>query len=354
MNKKVIVGMSGGVDSSVTAILLKEQGYEVEGVSLILFDPQSRKALGKAPCCSVEAVSDASKTADVIGIKHSHIDVRDLFSEKVIRPFIESYSKGLTPNPCILCNKFIKFPSLIKAADARGFDFIATGHYARVQRTGTGAQLCRGLDNKKDQSYVLYALSRDIVNRLILPLGEKTKPAVREIAHRLSLPSANRPESQEICFIEERNYVAFMDGLAEEAKGPVIDIETKKQIGNHGGIHLYTIGQRKRLPAMGKPVYVVKIDPSANAIYTGPREMAQMSAFTVQGVNWLVDPHSWHMSATVKVRSTMKDEQASLQIIDSKMVRVDYCEPQWAPSPGQSSVFYYGDIVLGGGVIAPY
>ena len=346
--------MSGGVDSSVTAILLKEQGYEVEGVSLILFDAQSRKALGKAPCCTVEAVADAAKTADVIGIRHRHIDVRSLFSEKVINPFIEAYSKGLTPNPCILCNKFIKFPSLMNAAYTRGFEFIATGHYARVQRTGTGAQLCRGLDQKKDQSYVLYALSRDIVNRLILPLGEKTKPAVREIARRLSLPSANRPESQEICFIEERNYVAFMDGLAEETKGPVIDIETGKQIGNHSGIHLYTIGQRKRLPAMGKPMYVVRIDPSANAIYTGPREMAQMRSFAVQGVNWLVDPHSRQLRATVKVRSTMKDEQASLQIIDSKMVRVDYGEPQWAPSPGQSAVFYDGDIVLGGGVIAPY
>jgi tRNA-specific 2-thiouridylase len=354
MDKQVIVGMSGGVDSSVAAILLKEQGYEVEGVSLILFDPLSRKALGKAPCCSVEAVADAAKTAAAIGIKHSHVDVRDLFSEKVIRPFIEAYSKGLTPNPCILCNKFIKFPSLIKAADARGFDFIATGHYARVQRTGTGAQLCRGLDPKKDQSYVLYALSPDIITRLILPLGEKTKPAVREMAHKLSLPSANRPESQEICFIEERNYAAFMDGLAEEAKGPVIDIETGKQIGNHGGIHLYTVGQRKRLPAMGKPVYVVKIDPSANAIYTGPQNLVQMKAFTVQDVNWLVDPHSSHLNATVKVRSTMKDEPASLQIIDGSMVRVDFSEPQWAPSPGQSAVFYDGDIVLGGGVIAPF
>ncbi|MGO9378191.1 MAG: tRNA 2-thiouridine(34) synthase MnmA [Dissulfurispiraceae bacterium] len=354
MQKKVLVGMSGGVDSSVTANLLKEQGYEVEGVSLILFDPQSRKALGKAPCCSVEAVADAAKTANAIGIRHSHIDVRDLFSEKVIRPFIEAYSKGLTPNPCILCNQFVKFPSLISVADKRGCEFIATGHYARVQRTGTRARLLRGLDPKKDQSYVLYALCTDIIGRLILPLGEKTKQTVREIAHKLSLPSANRPESQEICFIEERNYADFMDGLAEKVNGPIIDITTGKQIGSHGGIHLYTIGQRKRLPAMGKPVYVVKIKPSANAIYVGPREMAQMKAFTVHDTKWLVDPHKLHLRATVKVRSTMKDELASLQIIDHGTVRIDYSEPQWAPSPGQSAVFYDSDTVLGGGVIAPF
>lgn len=352
MRGKILVGMSGGVDSSVTAALLKEQGYEVEGVSLILFDPRSLKSTGKAPCCSNTALEDAANAANAVGIRHSHVDAKDLFSEKVIKPFIATYLKGMTPNPCILCNKFVKFPSLIEAADKRDVTFIATGHYARVLTTGTGAHLLRGLDSKKDQSYVLHALNPDIFKRLILPLGEAMKHRVREIARTFSLPSASRPESQEICFIEGRNYAAFMDGFTEQVDGPIIDIATEKQIGSHGGIHLYTIGQRKRLPAMGKPLYVVKINPLTNTVYVGIREMAQTKTFTVQDVNWLANPRGRHLMATVKMRSTMKDEPASLQIIDDSTVRVDYREPQWAPSPGQSAVFYDSALVLGGGVIA--
>jgi tRNA-specific 2-thiouridylase len=353
MNKSVIIGMSGGVDSSVTAYLLKEQGYEVEGISLILFDPRSRKALGNAPC-SIESVADARITAQAIGIRHSHADMRDLFAEKVIKPFIDTYTKGLTPNPCILCNRYIKFLSLIKAADERGFGFISTGHYARVLQTDMGPRLRRGIDPSKDQSYVLHYLSRDILSRLILPLGERTKLEVRTIAQTLALPSAKRPESQEICFIEERNYVAFMENLNKDAQGQVVDIKTEKVIGSHGGIHLFTIGQRKRLPATGKPVYVVKIDPLKNAVYTGPREMALMREFIVHDVNWLISPGKAHLRATVKVRSTMTDEPASIKILDDGTVSVAYDEPQWAPAPGQSAVFYQGDTVLGGGPIVPF
>ena len=343
--------MSGGVDSSVTACLLKELGCEVEGVSLILFDAHSRKALGKSPCCSSRSADDAAKTAGVIGIKHRQLDVRDLFTEKVIRPFIEAYARGLTPNPCILCNRFVKFPSLIKAADERGSAFIATGHYARARHEGNGGQLLRGIDPAKDQSYVLHGLSRQTIGRLLLPLGEKRKAEVRELALKFSLPSANRPESQEICFIEERNYVEYIEGFADGAGGPVIEIETGKTVGSHGGIHLYTIGQRKRLPPMGKPVYVVKIEPQSNSVFIGPREMALMKTFAVQDTNWLADPSGPNLRATVRMRSMMRDEPASLRIIGDR-VQVEYDKPQWAPSPGQSAVFYDGDIVLGGGVIA--
>jgi tRNA-specific 2-thiouridylase len=346
--------MSGGVDSSVAAYLLKEQGYEVEGVSLILFDSPSHKASGNAPPSPTESVTDAGLTAQAIGIRHSHVDMRDLFAGKVIKPFIDSYANGLTPNPCIQCNRHVKFTSLIKAADKGGFGFIATGHYARVLHTNMGPRLLRGVDPGKDQSYVLHYLSRDILSRLILPLGERTKPDVRAIARNLNLPAAKRPESQEICFIGERNYVAFMDNSGKDTQGQVVDIETGKVIGNHGGIHLYTIGQRKRLPATGKPVYVVKIDQLTNAVFIGPREMALTREFIVRDMNWLISPGKSDLHATVKVRSTMTDEPASIRILDDGTVSVFFDEPQWAPAPGQSAVFYQGDTVLGGGPIIPF
>ena len=346
--------MSGGVDSSLTAHLLKEQGYEVEGVSLILFDKGCVNPSGKAPCCSVETATDAMKTASALGVKHTCMDMRDEFSEKVIRPFIEAYKKGLTPNPCILCNRHIKFPSLIRAADERGFGFIATGHYARVDNEGP--RLLRGTDTKKDQSYVLYSLPKEIIRRLILPLGEKTKTEVRGIAASLNMAAAKKPESQEICFIEAGNYIDFMKSVGETAasEGDIIDIETGKVLARHSGIHLFTIGQRKRLPATGKPVYVVRVDTLTNAVYIGPAEMAMTKKFTVRDINWLADPASPLGRATVKVRSMMKDEPASLRLDDDNTVEVEFNEPQWAPAPGQSAVFYDGDIVLAGGVIQPF
>jgi tRNA-specific 2-thiouridylase len=448
--------MSGGVDSSVTAYLLKNQGYEVEGVSFILYEARLKKTFTR--CCSIEAINDAKRTAEHLGIKHTAIDLRDEFMEKVIEPFIEAYSQGITPNPCILCNKHIKFPYLLKTADEKGAEFIATGHYARVERsqesaplerdflTGSGVRsqesdethmlinqhigekkchscprlqpsgvnssrnpetkeldsrlhgndglgefsdeekifLKKGIDPKKDQSYVLYVLRQEELGRLKLPLGEKTKDKVREIAKRLNLPAAKRPESQEICFIEDKNYFKFLENLAEHNEGDVIDIETGNVLGRHKGVHLYTIGQRKRLGiATGRPLFVAKIDPSKNAVYVGPRESAMIKEFVVEDVNWLIKSAEEQKSrraevqkcgsaeaesqknlllvtryslppfrASVKVRSMMKDEPASISIIDNNTVRIIYDEPQWAPAPGQSAVFYDGDIVIGGGVIS--
>jgi tRNA-specific 2-thiouridylase len=351
MDKKVIVGMSGGVDSSLTAYLLKEQGYEVEGISLILFDKGCVNPMSKAPCCSVETATDAMKTARSIGVKHTCMDMRDEFSEKVIRPFIAAYKKGLTPNPCILCNRHIKFPSLIRAADERGFGFIATGHYARVDNEGP--RLMRGKDTKKDQSYVLYSLPKELIRRLILPLGEMTKTRVREIATSLEMAAAQKPESQEICFIEAGNYIDFMKSVGENAvaEGDIIDVESGKVLARHSGLHHFTIGQRKRLPATGKPVYVVKIDTLSNTVYIGPGEMAMIKEFNVGDINWIMPPESGRIRATVKVRSMMKDEPAWIALTDEGSVDVEFDEPQWAPAPGQSAAFYDGDIVLGGGVI---
>ncbi len=372
--RKVVVGMSGGVDSSVTAYLLEEQGYEVEGVSFVLYETRMKTAL--SGCCSLEAIDDARRTAVHIGLKHTVIDLREEFLEKVVEPFIDAYQKGITPNPCILCNKHIKFPYLLKIANQKGAAYIATGHYARV----IDSELKKGIDARKDQSYVLYVLKQEELSRLILPLGVKAKPEVREMAKMQNLPAAKRPESQEICFIGDKNYCIFMEGLAGKMEGQIIDVETGKTLGRHKGIHLYTIGQRKRMGiAVGKPRYVAGIDSAQNAIYIGPREAAMRRAFKVEEINWLASvgtkqygvstkdsetgigeraycllstPYSFR--ATVKIRSTMKDEPATITAVDGDLAEVEYDEPQWAPAPGQSAVFYDGDTVLGGGIIRSF
>jgi len=351
MADKVIVGMSGGVDSSITAFLLKQQGFDVEGVSFTLYEARMRKAFSKAPCCSIEAMNDAAKTADSLGIKHKIIDLREEFIEKVIEPFISSYYNGTTPNPCILCNKFIKFPYLLNEAEQKNAKFIATGHYANIAAVDKTCFLMKGIDAKKDQSYVLYALDSKTLSRLTLPLGKMTKNDVRETAKKLDIPAAKRKESQEICFIDESGYPCFIDGMIESKEGPLIDAESGKILGHHKGIHLFTVGQRKRLGiATGKPCYVIKIDSSENAVYIGTKGMAMRKQIIANEVNWLIDKNH-DFKATVKIRSMMQDEPAIVEIIDKFKVRIIFDQSQWAPAPGQSAVFYQGNVVVGGGII---
>lgn len=355
---KVLVGMSGGVDSSVTAYLLKEQGYDVEGLSFILWE--ARKRGDFTTCCSLQAIEDAASTASQIGIHHSSVDVRDEFIEKVIEPFVDAYTKGRTPNPCILCNRHIKFPYLLKEAEKRGAEFIATGHYARIEQKGLEGQrvrgskfLKKGIDPKKDQSYFLYVLRQEEINRLLLPLGDYKKEDVRKLANKLGLPSAKRPESQEICFIEDKSYFRFINKInpLAGAAGPIMGMDSKV-LGEHKGIYNYTIGQRKGLGISSpSPLYVSKIDAVKNIVYVGPQESAKIKEFEVQELNWLTSPIK-AIRATVKVRSMMKAEPATLSASpDSGRVNVIFDEPQWAPAPGQSAVFYNDDIVLGGGII---
>jgi len=374
---KVVVGMSGGVDSSVTAWLLREQGYDVEGLSFILYEARMKNTF--AGCCSIESINDARRTAERIGVPHTAVDLRAEFMTRVIEPFIAAYAKGITPNPCILCNRHIKFPHLLKFADERKADFIATGHYARTEYCQLSAvsgqgKIClkKGIDPKKDQSYVLYVLGQEVLSRLILPLGEKRKDEVREIARALDLPAAKRPESQEICFVEDKDYCKFIDRLLPEERGPgqIIDATGGKVLGMHKGIHAYTIGQRKGLGiSSSEPLYVVKIDTRNNTVYAGPKEMAKVKEFMVEEVNWISPPIAHFTSplpplskggmgkaasfrASVKVRSMMKDEPATLCLLNDGRVRVVFDEPQWAPAPGQSTVYYDGDVVMGGGLIA--
>jgi tRNA-uridine 2-sulfurtransferase len=398
---KVVVGMSGGVDSSVTAYLLKKQGYDVEGVSFLMRDASGGTSC--RPCCSLDSMESAARNARALGIPHSTIDVRDAFRTKVIGPFIDAYTKGLTPNPCVLCNRFIKFPYLIAKADEQGAEFIATGHYARVEaetitthplprsappleKGGKGGFerhanyfiLKKGIDPKKDQAYFLYALRQEELKRLLLPLGFYKKEEVRQLAQQLKLPAADSSESQEICFIEDNNYLAFIEKHASAAgkPGPIVDMNGK-EIGTHKGIYGYTIGQRKGMGiASPEPLYVADIDVPLNTLYVGTRDAAMKKEFAVGDLNWInslvpsfgsSDEAGLAFRASVKVRSTMKEEPATLFLeanplsphftkggmggLSIDVVRVLFDTPQWAPAPGQSAVFYDGETVIGGGVI---
>lgn len=358
-DKKAIVAMSGGVDSSVAAYLLKKEGFEVIGLSFELWD---RRDVGKLDvCCSVETINIAKSVSERLGIEHITVDVRDIFHEHVIENFCSSYINGLTPNPCILCNKYIKFDFLLKKAAELGAGIVATGHYARIiseELTVNSSRkrflLKKGLDPVKDQSYVLYVMTQEELSKTVFPLGDFNKEKTREIARELDFANALRAESQEICFVGDDHYADFIRDYAPGVlvPGPILNVKGKV-VGEHKGIAFYTIGQRRGLGVQSlKPLYVIDIDPKMNSITIGDRTDAMETSFKVRELNWVsIESLKEPVMANVKVRSTMKEVPSTIIPDGGDAVEVEFEEPQWAPAPGQSAVFYDGDTVIGGGVI---
>ncbi len=350
---KAIVAMSGGVDSSVAAYLLKEEGYDVVGVSFELWD--RRDVAQSTVCCSIETIRLAKSVADRLGIHHYTVDVRDAFYTHVIEEFCESYLSGTTPNPCISCNKHIKFDFLIAKAEQLGADVIATGHYAIAEKSDDSDRLLlrKGLDPVKDQSYVLYVMSQQELSKTSFPLGKMNKDETREIAGRLGLATALRAESQEICFVGDDRYENFIREFSPDAlrPGPIVNREGTV-VGEHKGIAFYTIGQRKGLGIQSSvPRYVANIERTTNTIVIGAREDALRKSIKVKDLNWIsVQSLENPERAGVKIRSTMREVPAMLYP-EQEHVIVEFDMPQWAPAPGQSAVFYDGDRVLGGGII---
>lgn len=353
---KVFVAMSGGVDSSVAAALLVEEGYEVIGATMQVWDPAVTEIDGEhVGCCSLAAVEDARRVANILGIPHYVINLRQPFQEKVIAYFCREYSQGRTPNPCIACNRYIKFEIFLNRAMAVGADFIATGHYARLlfDPTGNRYLLKRAKDKNKDQTYMLYNLTQQQASRLLTPLGDYTKEEVRKIAAQKNLPVANKAESQDICFITGRYQDFIKEEAAVEIKpGPFIDLQGRV-LGRHKGIPFYTIGQRRGLGlSLGERMYVIDIDPRQNAIIVGPEE-ALMSPDLVAGENnfILMEELKKPMEVQAQIRYRANGSPAVIIPLDRDKVRVHFYKPQRAITPGQAVVYYLDDFLVGGGVI---
>lgn len=346
--------MSGGVDSSVAAALLVEQGYEVIGVTMCLL--KSLKERSESGCCSIEAVEDARRVADKLNIKHVVLPMQDLFQKYVIDNFIEEYRQGRTPNPCIRCNQFLKFDALLQHALSFDAQWIATGHYSRIKQDDETGRwlLMRGLDRTKDQSYALYSLTQDQLSHILFPLGEITKKETRERAEALGLSVAKKPESQEICFVPYRDYPSYIKRVAPDMvkPGPIVDT-SGKVLGEHNGIAFYTIGQRKHLGiAVGEPRYVVNIDKYTNRVVVGTNEDLMKIRVVAKNLNMISVPElASDLAVTAKIRYNSKDSAAIVRPMFKNVAEVVFNQPVRAVTPGQSIVFYQEEVVVGGGII---
>jgi tRNA-uridine 2-sulfurtransferase len=353
--RRVLVGMSGGVDSSLAAALLMEQGYEVIGVTLRLW-PQPCETLADDVCCGPQAVADARSVCLKLGIPHYVLNETETFRRDVIQNFVSEYQAGRTPNPCIWCNDKLKFGSLLRRADALDAPYVATGHYARIESSARGGRwlLKRGLDPKKDQSYFLFTLRQDQLARALMPLGSMTKTDTRERARRLSLRTADKQESMEICFVPDQNYGEFLVRTAGIPKRPGQIVDTQgRSLGHHDGIEFFTIGQRRGLRvAAGKPLYVVELDPDRNLVVLGEAADLERTACDLEGCNWIAqDPPATPFEALAKIRYKHPGAPALIQPGSGRTAHVKFREPQRAITPGQACVFYQDDVVLGGGWI---
>jgi len=355
--QRVLLGMSGGVDSSVAGYLLREKGYDVIGVTMKVW-PQDCISRAEDKCCGPQAVADARNVAHSLGIPHYVVDEADQFEQTVIDYFAREYQAGRTPNPCVMCNEKLKFGNLWSKAHALECDYIATGHYAIIEHRPDHAVLRKGVDPRKDQSYFLFSLRQPQLRRALAPLGTMHKAEIREIARSLGLKVAGKTDSQEICFVPGNDYKAFLRshlGENEFHRGEIYDVDGNF-VGKHDGIELFTVGQRKGLPGgSARPRYVVDLDPETKRVIVGDADDLVCDEFEIDRVNWHPvagngDPGST-FEATVKIRYSHPGTRATVTPLESNRARIRLHEPQRAVTPGQAAVIYDGDVVMGGGWI---
>jgi tRNA-uridine 2-sulfurtransferase len=349
--------MSGGVDSSVAAALLHRQGHEVIGLSMQLYDQSGSRGDGEVrfgSCCTIDDLHDARRVAGALGIPHYIVNFERQFDETVVSNFVREYTSGRTPIPCVHCNGDLKFATLAARAEGLGAEFVATGHYARVEQAPGGAYLLkRGTDASKDQSYFLFTLTQAQLAHAMFPVGDLDKPAVRELARELGLAVSEKPDSHEICFVADGDHASFLEQRgARPAPGAIRDV-TGAVLGRHDGVHHFTVGQRKGL-GLSSPVrlYVVGIDAETSEVTVGPRESLERTTLTASKVNWIAgEAPPPGTRATAQIRYRHRDASVTLTPTDGDRVEAVFDEPQHAVAPGQAAVFYDGDSVLGGGWI---
>jgi tRNA-specific 2-thiouridylase len=350
--------MSGGVDSSVAAALLAEQGHDVIGVSMQLYDNSQMTDSGQrafGTCCTIDDLYDARRVAATIGIPHYIVNFESQFGEHVISNFVREYVAGRTPIPCSHCNSDLKFAELLDRAKAYDADQLATGHYARVTRDDAGRyHLYRGADNSKDQTYFLFSLTQEQLSRAAFPVGHLDKDTVRAHAQRLNLHVTSKPDSQEICFVPDGDYAKFVEKLAPEAARPGTVVDNDGRVlGTHAGVHRFTIGQRKGLGlSTREPLYVLEIKPDSAQVVVGSRDALGRTQLTASGVNWIrgVAPSDW-LRVSAQIRHRHSAAPARVRRTDEERIELEFDAPQSAVTPGQAVVFYEGDEVLGGGWI---